>query len=250
MVRYVKLLVIAVMVLGGCQASSSLPKYHARNSLPRSKPDMVARSGSDLEDPWQAHLKARRRVNPRDTSVKRSYTQLVGDTVSQKRPRITSKDREAHDVPPVPSQKPIGQKVAFVQAPVTSVFPVPRSKPVMKVQKQIVSDVVRHHVTNMRIGDHPGKTRIVFDADVPIDADVEVRKGGRLVYLTFHDVGWKAHGSRSFADHRILSGYEALLSEAGVIVKILMKKPVKVSGPKRYPPNDKYQNHRISIDVI
>ena len=256
--RYFKIFMV-VMMLGGCSVPSA-PQYDTRQPLPKAKPKVTASTNSrtvkrntDWNDPLRAHMKARKRVNPNDRSSKRSYTKLVGATSNQSKTRSSS--RVAAFVPPVPGRKPMLGTAAVARAlPVSTVktapSPIPRLKPIAVAQSISPAKSMAHKITNMRIGNHPGKTRIVFDVDAPVTATTEMVNGGRVLYLTFEGADWQTESVGSFAGHPVLSGYEARLSDVGAIVKIQMKTAVKVSGPKRYSPNAQYKNHRISIDIL
>lgn len=257
--RYLKILIV-VMMLGGC-AVPSTPPYDARQPLPKAKPKVTssknvrtATRNTDWDDPLRAHMRARKRVNPNDRSSKRRYTRLVGSANSAPRTRSSS-SRVASFIPPIPSRKPVLGAVAVASSRPASVVrasssPMPRPKPRASTQKVSVAKSMAHKITNMRVGNHPGKTRIVFDVNAPVTATTEVTSGGRVLYLTFENADWQAASVGSFATHPVLSSYEARVSDVGAIVKIELKKPAKVSSPKRYPPNTQYSNHRISIDIL
>jgi len=247
-----------MIVLGGCQATPE-PEYDARQPLPRVKPRVVSSNNdrmapsSGAVDPLKAHMRARRRVNPNDRSAKRSYTKLAG--AEPVRRAASSRSNVVIKTPPIPGRKPgaIVTTVAAVNraAPVSSSLrPVPGYKPQKGELKKAQPRAMSYNITRMRVGDHPGKTRIVFDASAPIVTGVEMANGGRVVYLTFDNTDWQAQSIRSFVSHPVLSGSEARVSNNGTILKIQMKKPVRVLPLKRYPPNGQYNNHRIAIDII
>ena len=265
--RFFRFFIVVALVLGGCQGAST-HQDSGRQALATKAPRLTKSDNQrvvsrDLKgvDPLQAHMRARRRVNPNDRSSKRSYTRLAhnGD---QYRSRSVVKKSSVSQVAvvPIPVPRPNMRRGVAQQAPAVQVVrstlsssvPIPMVKPRQGARSAPRASVSagKHHITNMRIGNHSDKTRIVFDVDAPVVAEIETSQNGRVLYITFNDTGWDIESAKVFPRHRLLSGYEARSSGQNSIVKIEMNRPVRVSGPKRYPPNAKYNNHRISIDVL
>lgn len=104
-------------------------------------------------------------------------------------------------------------------------------------------------VTNVRIGVHPDKTRIVLDVTAPIDFNLQTASGGDGIMVDLPSVGWLA--PRFTARHA--RGLIADLSfngsaERGGRLNVFSTQPVRVTRPLLLGPSGRH-GHRVVIDL-
>ncbi|MCD8493981.1 MAG: AMIN domain-containing protein [Alphaproteobacteria bacterium] len=107
-----------------------------------------------------------------------------------------------------------------------------------------------HAVQNIRLGEYPGKTRLVLDLSGPSSYKTELDNGEKLLLVQIPQAGWGAEQRKSLAGHPLVAGYTAQpAANGGTTLAIELKKPVKISANSALPPNATYKNHRIFIDL-
>lgn len=105
-------------------------------------------------------------------------------------------------------------------------------------------------VSNMRFGEHPGRTRLVLDLSGPSPYKTELDNTEKLLLVQISKAGWNAKTQEKLSKHPLIAGYTAQpAADGGTTLAIELAKPVKVVSESSLPPNATYQNHRIFIDL-
>ena len=104
-------------------------------------------------------------------------------------------------------------------------------------------------ILDLRIGNHPGKTRLVFDVEKPIDFQTQMIDGGKALVVRFDQGGWAGSAKGLYSSHELLQGYQAGAVSDGSEIRFDLKKPADVSMKTVYPPNETYNNYRIVVDL-
>ncbi|MDC0189782.1 outer membrane beta-barrel protein [Rhodospirillales bacterium] len=104
-------------------------------------------------------------------------------------------------------------------------------------------------VTNVRVGAHTDKTRVVLDISKPTDLHYDVSDNGKAVFIQLPGIEWSAssfeprHSKGSVLEFR----YSPLAS--GGSFNILTDQPVSIAKPFMVEPGGG-RGHRIVIDLI
>lgn len=105
-------------------------------------------------------------------------------------------------------------------------------------------------VSNMRFGEHPGRTRLVLDLSGPSPYKTELDNTEKLLLVQIPKASWSAKTQEKLSKHPLIAGYTAQpSSDGGTTLAIELAKPVKLVSESSLPPNATYQNHRIFIDL-
>ncbi len=105
-------------------------------------------------------------------------------------------------------------------------------------------------VSDVRVGKHPDKTRIVLDISKPTNLAYEVSGDGRAVFIDLPSVEWEAapfsarHAEGVVVDYRFNSD-----GKSGGRLSILTDQPVRIRRPFFVAPGGN-MGHRIVIDVV
>ena len=105
-------------------------------------------------------------------------------------------------------------------------------------------------VNNMRVGEHPDKTRIVLDVSQPTDLSYRVSKDGKSIRLRLPHASWQAPGFQKRHNRGVISGFTQHSSDtSGSNVTISSHSAIRLKRPFFVSPNGK-QGHRIVIDIV
>lgn len=106
-------------------------------------------------------------------------------------------------------------------------------------------------VSNIRLGEHPGKTRLVLDLSGPSPYSTELDNTEKLLIVQIPKAGWSAGQGRTLGKSPLVASYTAQpASDGGTTLAIELKRPVKIAADSSLPPNATYQNHRIFLDLV
>jgi hypothetical protein len=87
-------------------------------------------------------------------------------------------------------------------------------------------------ITNLRVGEHADKTRLVFDAvssPAKIRYTVDLDNGEKILVLELPDSGWSAPATQNFTGAPILVSYKTEKSAGGgTLVIFQLKNPAKI----------------------
>ena len=105
------------------------------------------------------------------------------------------------------------------------------------------------HITALRTGDHPGKTRLVFDLDASANFKYELDNKQGLLVIRVPAAQWNAPKERVFNNNKILQAYAAKQAKNGdALVALKLKGPAKVLASSKLGKNAA-GNYRIFLDV-
>lgn len=267
-------------------------------------------------DPLEAHMRARRMVNPNETSINRTYTsrknademenehhyrimKLSPGTIQVTEGTEEIPEQEAqHDTAqieniPLPLRKPVSAEekttaeeeiiVAKAAEETPANIPLPNRKPKpafspsrgLKTEsitaiplpprkeetrevgaREEIADNDKHedirsveimHIEGVRIGEHPGKTRIVLDTDGPVEYSYGTKKN--TIQIDFDNATWETQSLKKYPDHSLLNGYKAETSDSYSRMTISLTRPAKVLSTQHFSPGNDNDYHRIVIDI-
>ena len=84
-------------------------------------------------------------------------------------------------------------------------------------------------VYDLRVGEHPNKTRIVMDSNAKTGFSIDVDNGERIAVIDLPNAGWSATKAKSFARSKFISSYNVESSGNGHILILKLKRNVRVS---------------------
>jgi hypothetical protein len=105
-------------------------------------------------------------------------------------------------------------------------------------------------ISRVRTGEHPGKTRMVFDVSGPSNFKFDVDNAEKRLMLDVSSAAWGAPEQNAVTNSSLISGYTAHASSQnqGTSVEIALKKPVRVLYSAAMKPNEVH-GHRIVLDI-
>ncbi|MEZ5814189.1 MAG: hypothetical protein R3E13_05620 [Alphaproteobacteria bacterium] len=105
------------------------------------------------------------------------------------------------------------------------------------------------HVKGLRTGEHPGKTRLVFDLDAPGDFKYELDNAQSVLIVRLPGAQWDAPGEKVFEGSKVFQAYAAKpAQDGGALVALRLKGPAKVVASSKLGKNEA-GDYRIFIDV-
>ncbi|MCD8526467.1 MAG: hypothetical protein LRY62_04755 [Alphaproteobacteria bacterium] len=135
-----------------------------------------------------------------------------------------------------------------VSAPKATPAPMVQEKPAVTMASAAVGG--GSAVNNLRLGEHPGKTRLVLDLTGPSTYRTDLDNNEKLLLVQIPKASWSAEQRKSLSGHPLVAGYTAQPGvDGGTTLAIELRKPVKIGANSALPPNATYQNHRIFIDL-
>ncbi|HOO82326.1 MAG TPA: hypothetical protein PK513_07485 [Alphaproteobacteria bacterium] len=104
-------------------------------------------------------------------------------------------------------------------------------------------------VKGVRLGEHPGKTRLVFDLDGPADFKFNLDNAQKLLVISLPGAGWTAAQEHVYKNNKILQAYAAKAAKAGgSVVVVKLRAPAKVLSSAKLGKNAAGM-HRIFLDI-
>lgn len=119
-----------------------------------------------------------------------------------------------------------------------------RAQPAQKAQQISGKNTVK----KLRIGEHPGKTRMVLDVNGPAQYSYDLDNNENLLVIELPDSGWAGKQSWSSSKAPLMSSYTVQPSGNGSRVIIQLKKPVRVIYEDVLKPNGT-PDYRIVLDL-
>jgi opacity protein-like surface antigen len=101
----------------------------------------------------------------------------------------------------------------------------------------------------VRIGEHPGATRIVLDISQRTNATFDVSPDGRTLFVVLPDVDWRAGNFAAKHAKGMLTEFRQTKTDKGTEISFLMDEPVRMKSPFFVSPEGN-QGDRIVIDVV
>ncbi|MCB1318448.1 MAG: hypothetical protein KDK27_20925, partial [Leptospiraceae bacterium] len=104
-------------------------------------------------------------------------------------------------------------------------------------------------VLGVRIGEHPGKTRIVLDLDGVSPFRHDLDQNENVLIVTLPEAVWKTASQKDFSAHPLLRSYRTQPGKDGGTVLVLrFKKPVRLVAATPLGPGGTAA-HRILFDI-
>lgn len=83
-------------------------------------------------------------------------------------------------------------------------------------------------IYDIRVGEHPGKTRIVFDANAKTSFDVDIDNGEKIMVVELPDASWSAKNSMRFGNSSFVNSYSVEPSGNGSMAIFQLKRNAKI----------------------
>jgi hypothetical protein len=171
----------------------------------------------EASDPLKQHMQARRQVDPTKTSNSHDYTLKANAQTMRARPhsRILHMERRPETLGDI----------------------------------QAASGETGAGVLSVRIGEHPGKTRIVLDLDGVSPFRHDLDRNENVLIITLPEAVWKTSSQKDFSAHPLLGSYRTQPGKNGGTVLVLrFKKPVRLAAATALGPGGAAA-YRILFDI-
>jgi len=267
-------LVFALFTLGGCQTldgtSNSATSSDYVNEA--AMQDLEASSGDERAlSPLEQHMKARGDVDPVHVNRKNRFSKTV-DEYRQEQLAKASAPTEPKafkiESDPIKKQEQAKSYVETILAKhkarqdslkksdstINRVDPdtnaerkvIPPSKPAPII---VANSNMRSQVSDVRIGQHPGKTRIVIDVSDKSQFQTSFEDNDKVLVVSLPGTSWGAEAKTRAAGQSLVAGYDAANIGSGAVVKIMMNAPATLAYQKAIKPSGT-RGHRIVLDVV
>ena len=128
----------------------------------------------------------------------------------------------------------------------------PTQSPVIAVTEQPASTstaATSAAVTRVRIGEHPGKVRLVLDLSAPAQPVIEQKWGGTEVLVKIPGTAWQTETKwNAPAGMKALGGYFAQTNNGETQLRLMARSKMEVTGSGALPPGGG-NGHRFYIDL-
>ena len=104
-------------------------------------------------------------------------------------------------------------------------------------------------VNDVRVGEHPGATRIVLDVSQRTSASFDVSEDGRTLFVNMPEAEWRAGNFSAKHAKGMLTEFRQTTSDKGVELSFLMDEPVRMKAPFFVSPEGT-QGERVVIDLV
>lgn len=104
-------------------------------------------------------------------------------------------------------------------------------------------------VTDVRIGEHKDKTRIVLDLSDKTDYQAGFTNLGRVLNVTLPHTSWKTDKTYKVTGKSLIESYAVIKSDDGYVLRVQLKQPAKLSYERFLIPSKGYGN-RIVLDLV
>lgn len=243
--------IIACMILSACTTAKKIVSGNTQQSVQATKTESGIQAGvNDPLDPLAQHLAARRQVNPNSSSSNEIYTKKadpqhpipepmpfrVLKLDSQMAELNKGKEVNSESFDPALAGAPRQKDGVIAYAPYSSLaggeVPVrtpPEAKAkIVNVPSNIPSpragDVA---VMGIRVGTHPGKTRIVLDVTQTAKFVANVDNAQKVLVVEIPGASI-ATESQSRLQNPLVGGYMAQTTDKGLALAIALKNPAKL----------------------
>jgi hypothetical protein len=118
---------------------------------------------------------------------------------------------------------PLGPAATEPVTPPPAPAPVPAAKAPVSKPVAPVTDGLR--VTDIRFGEHPGKTRIVLDVSAATSFTADLDNNEHILVIEMPDAGWAAALNKIPAAHKLIASYKTqALGDKGTLLILSLKK--------------------------
>ena len=258
------------LVAGGCQTQQvrqSRQTVNTHTYKPAKKPARYTNAESLLNSegywdlveekqevsPIEQHMKARVQVDPGKVKSSGKYTKH--GTPDEKTHFRTLRLASLETV--IPPKKPVRQPKKFMSAKSTLINTNPKlkalssRKPARKPAR-IVSNAASASgasiVKDVRLGEHPGKTRFVLDLTGPSGFSYELNNEKGYLLINLPGTAWEANTKKVMQSHSLIKGYSVRSDSKGTKMLVALKKPGRMITSVSLPPSG-VSGHRIYFDI-
>jgi hypothetical protein len=125
---------------------------------------------------------------------------------------------------------------------------VAEEKPAVAAVAEPAASANGTNVSGIRVGEHPGKVRIVLDLTGPAKFTADVDNDEKLLLVDLPGAGWSTEMAQALKNP-LVKGYSAQKNASGgTTLAIELAKPSKLLMATALAPNQTY-GHRIALDV-
>lgn len=105
-------------------------------------------------------------------------------------------------------------------------------------------------ISDLRIGTHPNKTRIVIDLSQPTNLTYKVSQNGKTLHLELPNASWQEKNPKThYIQGNITAFTNRAIGSIGSSLIFQVKSPIRVNRPFFVSPSENL-GHRIVIDMI
>ena len=104
-------------------------------------------------------------------------------------------------------------------------------------------------VNDVRVGEHPGATRVVLDISQRTNATFDVSNDGRTLFIVLPDAEWRAGTFAAKHAKGLLTDFRQSTSGNGVELSLVLDQPVRIKPPFFVAPEGT-QGERVVIDIV
>ena len=214
--------------------------------------NVVAESDDGGYDPLEQHMRARGEVNPDEMSNKNSLVKRVDENHAKEKAhfrtlRLESQMQEDGGVSAALNDSDLqaGGQIVVADASTASA-----QDEAAQRTESINAGTGRIRVRGVRLGEHPGKTRLVLDVSDKVDFATWFQDSEHVFIVNMPDTRIDGATGRILDDHPLIKAYGFQVDDRGATQFIVtMKGEGKLVYDAAMQPNDKYTNHRIVLDV-
>jgi opacity protein-like surface antigen len=104
-------------------------------------------------------------------------------------------------------------------------------------------------ISDLRVGTHPDKTRIVLDVSHPTDLSYKVSRDGKTIRLDLPNAAWSSKNSRTGFGGGSIVGFTYSVTSKGSRLTLKSDTAVRIKRPFFVSPGGN-RGHRIVIDIV
>ena len=104
-------------------------------------------------------------------------------------------------------------------------------------------------VNDVRVGEHPGATRVVLDISQRTNATFDVSSDGRTLFIVLPDAEWRAGAFAAKHAKGLLTDFKQSASGNGVELSLVLDQPIRMKPPFFVAPEGT-QGDRVVIDLV
>jgi len=282
-IRPVYCLFLTVLItVGGCQQTTNSlreiygyePSQEKRAEDLLNKDEVAMREEAQPLSPIEQHMKARGDVDPKKVNRKNRFSKTVDDYEKDQddKVRVVRVDENLEgladqraggikiDNDPVGKrenaknyiQRILDKHRASQQARLNGEDVAPKAvkvAPKEKAKVVVAQPSAQVSVQDLRIGQHPGKTRIVMDVSGKTSFQARLENGGRRLVVTLPNAVWATNAQMKVSEENIIRQYRADDKGRGSIVRVELNAPGRLAYKSDLKPSNG-RGHRIVLDVV
>jgi hypothetical protein len=115
--------------------------------------------------------------------------------------------------------------------------------------RQINNASYAGYVDNVRVGEHPGKTRLVLDVSQKLPFEISQRNGGQIIIINLPQAGWRTSPLLQISNSPLVKGFSSQSDgKGGTMFTVELKRSAQVLWAESLLPSG-IQGHRIVLDL-